>query len=543
MRPRAIRAALLAGCISAALAHAEDGAMPAPGNVLNPAPVNPSTAGRWMDEEGMGTRIPAARSPIGRLYNMPLDAGGEAPARDVPGWINSAYIEFGLVRSSGTGTRGIPGYLDFDSGIYLNTYALTAEKPSEARFFEATGGAVGRDDQFHHVQFGRYNDWKVTAWFDGSPMALTSNYRSLWGGTGTSSLNLSTLTPGGGANAAATQTAIQNALAATPPGELDIVRRRAGVRLDSHLSTSWRMFASFVDDKRDGARPFGMVFGGGGGGGNFEAPQSIDYETQDFVAGVQFVGERNSFNLRASASFFRNGIDTMTVQNPLFVTLNGTNGLSPNLFTQGRIRPSAGQRGLQREGRVRARLSGVLPLEPHRHGSAGIDAPGRQVHRAHAAGTDRRHRHRGRRIARECLEHPGRALPPVGRCAHRYAPRGRGPRDEAGQRARRARQAALLRDAQPHRILRVQSAHGPVGAPAQRRQRPVDRDREHHAGRECRGHVRQCVQHRELQPGRRDGDEPGARRRATSPSPRSRSTTGRRWAASRPITAWAAPRA
>ena len=337
MRPRAIRATLLAACISASLAHAEDGAMPAPGNVLNPAPVNPSTAGRWMDEEGMGTRIPAARSPIGRLYNMPLDAGGEAPARDVPGWINSAYIEFGLVRSSGTGTRGIPGYLDFDSGIYLNTYALTAEKPSEARFFEATGGAAGRDDQFHHVQFGRYNDWKVTAWFDGSPMALTSNYRSLWGGTGTSSLNLSTLTPGGGANAAATQTAIQNALAATPPGELDIVRRRAGVRLDSHLSTSWRMFASFVDDKRDGARPFGMVFGGGGGGGNFEAPQSIDYETQDFVAGVQFAGERNSFNLRASASFFRNGIDTMTVQNPLFVTLNGTNGLSPSLFTQGRF--------------------------------------------------------------------------------------------------------------------------------------------------------------------------------------------------------------
>jgi hypothetical protein len=331
-----VRLALLAGC-AAGLVHAGDGAMPAPGNVLNPAPVNPATAGRWLDEEGLGTRIPAARSPSGRLYNMPLDTGGEAPGKEVPGWIDSAFIEFGPMRNSGSGSRGIPGYLDFGTGMYLETYALTAEKPSEARFFEAVGGAAGRDDQFHHVQFGRYNDWKVTAWFDGSPYTLTSSYRSLWGGMGTSSLALSSLKPGGATSAAATQAAVQAAVAATPPGELEIIRRRAGVRIDSRLSAGWKAFASFVDDKRDGSRPFGMVFGGGGGGGNIEIPQSIDYETQDFVAGVQYAGERNSFNVRASASFFRNGFDTLAVQNPLFVTLNGSNGLSPNLFTQGRF--------------------------------------------------------------------------------------------------------------------------------------------------------------------------------------------------------------
>jgi hypothetical protein len=330
------RLALLAGCL-ATIVHAEDGAMPAPGNVLNPAPLNPLTIGRWLDEEGLGTRIPAARSPTGRLYNMPFDTGGEAAGRETPGWINSAYIEFGPMRNSGSGSRGIPGYLDFAAGMYLDTYALTAQKPSEARFFEAVGRAAGRDDQFHHVQFGRYNDWKVTAWFDGSPHTLTTNYRSLWGGMGTANLNLATLKPGGGASAAATQAAMQGAIAATPPGELEIIRRRAGVRIDSSLSSTWKAFASFVDDKRDGSRPFGMVFGGGGGGGNIEIPQSIDYETHDFVAGLQYAGERNSFNVRASASFFRNGLDTMTVQNPLFVTLNGTNGLSPNLFTQGRF--------------------------------------------------------------------------------------------------------------------------------------------------------------------------------------------------------------
>src|SRR5207248_7057800 len=55
------------------------------------------------------------------------------------------------------------------------------------------------------------------------------------------------------------------------------------------------------------------------------------------VAGMQYSDTRTSFNVRISASFFHNNVDTMQFQNPLFVTLNGTTGLSPTLFTQGRF--------------------------------------------------------------------------------------------------------------------------------------------------------------------------------------------------------------
>jgi hypothetical protein len=309
------------------MARAEDGAMPA----LN-AQSTPESDHRALDGRGrLGTASRGAHAH-GKFYNIPLDPAARRPARCRDGSPRSS--------SSAPAQRQqvarIPGYLDFDSGSYLNVRAHGG-KAVEARFFEAVGGAAGRDDQFHHVQFGRYNDWKMTAWFDGSPQTLTTNYRSLWGGMGTANLNLLNLKPGGAANANATQANIQNALAATEPSELEIVRRRAGARIDKTLTDQWKLFASFVDDKREGSRPFGAVFGGGGGGGNIEIPQSIDYETQDIVAGVQYAGERNSFNLRASASFFRNGIDTMTVQNPLFVTLNGTSGLSPNTFTQARF--------------------------------------------------------------------------------------------------------------------------------------------------------------------------------------------------------------
>jgi Putative outer membrane beta-barrel porin, MtrB/PioB len=45
----------------------------------------------------------------------------------------------------------------------------------------------------------------------------------------------------------------------------------------------------------------------------------------------------NRFNVQASASVFRNNVNTMTFDNPLFVAPNGTTGLSANGFTHGRF--------------------------------------------------------------------------------------------------------------------------------------------------------------------------------------------------------------
>src|SRR4029453_1944487 len=82
--------------------------------------------------------------------------------------------------------------------------------------------------------------------------------------------------------------------------------------------------------------PFGAVWGGIDGGGNVEVPESIDSTTQEIAAGVSYRDPRQSFNMRVSASLFRNNIDTMTFQNPLTVALSGTSGLSPDVFTAGR---------------------------------------------------------------------------------------------------------------------------------------------------------------------------------------------------------------
>src|SRR6185503_9649154 len=126
---------------------------------------------------------------------------------------------------------GFLQYKDLKTGPYLDNFAAWGEKASEARFFEASGGAVGLDDSFYRLQFGRYTAWRITAFYDETPQVFTTTYRSLWHGVGTSSLLLDNLTPGGLASAAATQTAIQNALARTPASGLEAVRKRAGARI------------------------------------------------------------------------------------------------------------------------------------------------------------------------------------------------------------------------------------------------------------------------------------------------------------------------
>ncbi|HLX25305.1 MAG TPA: MtrB/PioB family outer membrane beta-barrel protein [Usitatibacter sp.] len=307
------------------------------GNALNPGGVNPQTSGAWMDPDGMGTRAPAARSPAGPPYLIPLDPG-DTDLKKGAGWINQGFVELGLTHTYGADTNaGFRNYKDIPSGAYVDSFGFMGNKPDEARYYEATGGALGMDDQFYRVQFGRYNDWKVTAFYDSVPRVYTSNYRSLWFGTGTNTLTLSTLTPGGTTSAAATQANILDALSKTPDSDLETIRKTAGVRVDKKLTDTWSLYASVTDQAKKGTQPFGAVFGGAGGGGDIDVPQSIDYSTYDFLAGASFADALSSFNVKMTASFFRNNIDTMTFQNPLYVTLNGTSGLSPASFTTGRF--------------------------------------------------------------------------------------------------------------------------------------------------------------------------------------------------------------
>ena len=145
------------------------------------------------------------------------------------------------------------------------------------------------------------------------------------------------LTPGGTTDANTTRTNMLTAISSTPAAELELTRQKSLARLDLTLPANWTAFASYTHEEREGSRPFGAVFGGGGGGGNVEIPESIDYNTHDVGGGLQYATDLTNVNLQAAASFFKNNLDTMTFQNPLFITTNTIAGVSPTTFTQGQF--------------------------------------------------------------------------------------------------------------------------------------------------------------------------------------------------------------
>jgi hypothetical protein len=320
--------------LTASLAHAAPGQPqePTPGNTLNPRAIS-SIVER--DPEGLGI-AEGSRTPTGLLI-IPAPLVKE-PRKTAGGMLYRATVEFVPVGVTGDKDAAkFREYQDLDSGAYLNNFAVMLEKPAGAFHFDAIGGGVARSDQYYLLDTGRYNTWRLRGSFSEIPHLFTSTYRSLWDGTGTSAFALRGLRPGGITDANTTQANMLSEISSTPDSDLGLSRKRSRARLDLTLPAHWKAFASYAHERRDGNRPFDAVFGGGGGGGNVEIPEPIDYNTQDVLAGLQFATTMTNVNLQAAASFFENDIDTLTFQNPLFITTNTIAGVPATTFTEGQF--------------------------------------------------------------------------------------------------------------------------------------------------------------------------------------------------------------
>jgi len=280
---------------------------------------------------------PPKRSPIGRLYDWTYRPREDARSFGA-GWEYTVDVEAGGLYTSGDDEHVLfRRYKDLDGGLYLRRFTFEADQADDGDFFSVIGGGPGYDDQYWQVSGGRHNVWKATAFLNETPAYFTSNFRSLWSGAGSGYLPLLNMTPGGLATAAATQAALRTELAGTGNSTLALTRTKYGTRLDFTLNDKWKAYASYSNEEREGARPYAMVFGGAGGGGNIEIPESIDYDTMDMLAGIQYVDPLNAFNLQLSASMFRNNIDTQTIENPLTITVNTITGIPATAFTTARF--------------------------------------------------------------------------------------------------------------------------------------------------------------------------------------------------------------
>lgn len=344
------RLKLVTVCVAAALAQMAVPALADSGKGVDTVIGNARNGGY---QSGLSPKDLDASShlhtPTGQMYSMPA-VDTEAGIKTEGGWVINGGLEAGLLRSQAKDKNAIYDmYRANSNGFLLNNFNLSGENADTARYFEVKGGGVGQKDQFYALTVGHYGVWKVKTFYNETPHVFTTTYRNLWNGVGTGNLTLLPgLTPGGtGAGAVApgiTPTDAANIVAtanANANTELSIVRKKGGVRLDMNVLDGVKFIASYSNEKRKGSRAFGMVAGIGGGGGQatpfIEVPESIDYNTHDFMTGIQYADELNSLNVHVTASVFKNNIGTETIQDPMGNAGVLTNGVAAQTMKQARF--------------------------------------------------------------------------------------------------------------------------------------------------------------------------------------------------------------
>lgn len=284
----------------------------------------------------------AKHTPTGQLFRIPFAVPKlDEVKKNVSGWEYSGQLEAGFIAGNDDERNAqYRMYQDVENDAYVNNLSLQLKKTGTGYFADLTAGSAGRHDQYYGLQFGNYNDWKVKIFFSETPHVFTDNYKSLWTGVGTGNLVLLPgLTPGGTTSTAADNASVAAMAKSVVPSTLGLTRKKGGIRIEKTISDTWKAYLSYSQERREGARPFGAVWGNNPGTAPIEIPEPIDYTTQDILAGVQHSGVVNIFNVRLSASIFDNNINTLTFQEPYRINPGGGISTVPatGAYTQGRF--------------------------------------------------------------------------------------------------------------------------------------------------------------------------------------------------------------
>ena len=274
-----------------------------------------------------------SRTPTGILYPQPMETVDGKPLGD-SGWTRIIRAEFGFLSNFGkTGTASFREYGDFSEDPILNRFFIGLEKPGTALYVNARGGAVGRDDQYYGLDFGKYGTYRVSAFFNSTPHVFATNARVLWDGAGTGSLTLPAgLTPG-----ASSLADVEAAFSSIGESKIALKRDKTGISLSFFPRKHIEVFAKVSAEWRDGSRPFGTGFAYPFFGQVLESIEPINYQTYDVSTELRYTKERYQAVLSYTGSFFRNDIESLVVENPglspiavSFTPERGEMALSPN---------------------------------------------------------------------------------------------------------------------------------------------------------------------------------------------------------------------
>jgi len=261
------------------------------------------------------------------------------PEETVPAWVNwlNAGLPFDLQLTGldvEAGLRFIGGdrqvakfqeyrVLDDKPYIFLDHARVTLETKDKKRYVEFSTFDPFKNDQSYDLRAGKYGDYELEIFWDQIPHVFSTTGRTVFNSTIADNAAVLTLPPDAPrpTPSAAVLTNFLNQRAI--PVDLAFTTSKGGLKLKYNLTDSVDLGVRYTFTEKDGTIPFGAGFGSPGGS-IVELPAPVFNRTHVAEAKVQYARPGWNVGLGYTGSFFDQGIDNITFDNPLQNTNTAT---------------------------------------------------------------------------------------------------------------------------------------------------------------------------------------------------------------------------
>lgn len=220
-------------------------------------------------------------------------------------------------------------YRVLEESPFLDHLRLSLETKDKKRYIDFTALDSFKQDQSYLFRTGQYGDYELEIFWDQVPHLLSTTGRTLFTTTREDSTVSLTL-PSGVASTVQAATPATRAsvlagfLANATPVDLSFLTTKAGFGLKYNLTDSLDFGVRYTFTQKDGTIPFGAGIGSPGGN-VVELPAPLFNRTHQVEAKTQYARPGWNMSLGYTASFFDQGIDNITFDNPLSATNSPTN--------------------------------------------------------------------------------------------------------------------------------------------------------------------------------------------------------------------------
>lgn len=271
----------------------------------------------------------SARMVAGTLMVWVLSgssAGAWPPAPPLPGQqmpYSSSVVEIGTRAISGNDESSkYREYRQYEPQAVFGNAFIHEESRDQTRFLDLIAVDPGEDDQRISLSYGRYGSYEVRALVDEVPHVFSITARSIYANPVPGQLLIPDATQ---AAIQANNAALSRALSAVSVVPLQFQQTNTSVSGKYQASDRVEVVSAYTRMHKDGTRPFGIGFGSPGNNFvNVAAP--IDQNIHDVRTTGRYRGDGWNMSLGYWGSFFRNDINTLTIDNPLRVTDSATLG-------------------------------------------------------------------------------------------------------------------------------------------------------------------------------------------------------------------------